>query len=188
METWRHLEHTLETMVALVNTGTPAADSEELPDVEAVRAFISDRIITEVEQPTAADLPGLYAVRSRMRAIFAAPDEATKTRLVNDALAAATIAPRLADHDGLGVHFHFFAPYASLSEHLNTDCTMALAFLIASGEANRLKTCQNPDCSRVMIDSSRNRSRNFCDRKSCGNRLHAAAHRERLRLARVDQT
>lgn len=176
-----HLDHVLNTLVEFVNTGKPAAPTEELSDVEAVRIFIKARIITEVEEPTAADLPPLYVVRSRLRAIVTAPNEAAKTRLVNDALASAMITPRLAEHDGLGRHFHYFPAYASLSEHLLADCAMAIALLISSGEAVRLRTCSAPGCSNIFVDSSRNRSRTYCDSKKCGGRLHSAAYRRRQR-------
>jgi predicted RNA-binding Zn ribbon-like protein len=60
---------------------------------------------------------------------------------------------------------------------------MALAFVIAAGERSRLATCAAPDCSRVLVDLSRNRSKRYCDSRTCGNRLHVAAYRERRRAA-----
>jgi predicted RNA-binding Zn ribbon-like protein len=176
-----HLDHVLNTLVELVNTGSPAAPVEKLPDVASFHNFISARIITEVEEPTAADIAPLHVVRSRLRAIITAPNEETKTRLVNDALASAMITPRLVEHDGLGQHFHYFPAYASLSEHLLADCAMAIALLISSGESTRLRVCSATGCSNVFVDSSRNRSRTYCDNKKCGNRLHAAAYRQRQR-------
>lgn len=105
---WDHLEHVLGTLTALVNTAPQAADTEQLDDLLAVRKFIADRIITEVEEPTQADIASLHALRTRLRAIFTAPDGEARVRLVNDALMAAAITPRLVDHDGMGMHFHFF--------------------------------------------------------------------------------
>ncbi|TRZ86560.1 MAG: hypothetical protein D4R83_04375 [Streptomycetaceae bacterium] len=58
---------------------------------------------------------------------------------------------------------------------------MALATLIDSGEISRLQVCKGVGCSRVFIDSSRNRSRAYCDSKTCGARVHAAAYRLRQR-------
>lgn len=183
MTQWRHLEHVLQTTTALVNTGPPAAETDELPDVDAVRAFIQERIITEVEDPTASDVTAIHAVRSRLRAVFTAPDEEARTALVNDLLASATILPRISNHDGLGSHLHYFPPYATLSEHLVADCAMALAFLLTSGDSDRLRVCQRPGCARVLLDTTRNRSRTYCDSVRCGNRMHAAAYRERKRRA-----
>jgi predicted RNA-binding Zn ribbon-like protein len=35
----------------------------------------------------------------------------------------------------------------------------------------------------VLVDLSRNRSKRYCDSRTCGNRLHVAAYRERQRAA-----
>ncbi|HZV25943.1 MAG TPA: CGNR zinc finger domain-containing protein [Acidothermaceae bacterium] len=176
-----HLDQILSTLTALINTSPHIASTEELGTVDAVRAFVESRSITEVGPPTQADLATLHTVRRRLFAIFAAPDEETKIALVNQTLASASIEPRLVVHDGFGIHFHFFPPYASLSEHINADCAMALAVLLASGEANRLRICGAPNCNRVMVDNSKNRSRAYCDSRTCGNRVHAAAYRDRQR-------
>lgn len=179
---WRHLEHVLGTLTALINSAPPAAAEEELADVEALHRFVQDRVITEVEQPTARDIAPIHQVRAQLRAVFVAPDEESRTELVNGLLASARIVPRLSDHDGLGLHLHYFPPFATIDEHLVADGAMALAALLTSGEGDRLKLCRAPDCSRVMVDSSRNRSRNFCDSGRCGNRVNAAAYRERQRI------
>lgn len=179
---WRHLEHVLGTLTTLINSAPPAADEEELGDVDALRRFVHDRLITEVEEPTARDLEPMHQMRAGMRAIFVAPDDSSKTELVNALLSSARIMPRLSDHDGLGLHLHYFPPFATIEEHLVADGGMALAALLTSGEGDRLKVCRAPDCSRVMVDSSRNRSRNFCDSGRCGNRVNAAAYRERQRV------
>jgi len=178
-----HLEHVLGTITALINTAPPAAAEDELADVEALRRFVEDRLITEAEPPTARDLLPIHQVRAQLRAVFVAPDDAGRTEMVNQLLASARISPRLTDHDGLGPHLHYFPPFASLEEHLLADCAMALAVMLTSGEGDRLRVCRAPDCSRVMVDNSRNRSRNFCDSGRCGNRVNAAAYRERQRSA-----
>jgi predicted RNA-binding Zn ribbon-like protein len=58
---------------------------------------------------------------------------------------------------------------------------MALAHVISVGERERLRTCEAPDCEHVLVDLSRNRSKRYCDARTCGNRLHVAAYRERRR-------
>lgn len=60
---------------------------------------------------------------------------------------------------------------------------MALAFLIVAGERERLRRCDAPDCRHAFVDLSRNRSRRYCDSRTCGNRLHVAAYRARRREA-----
>jgi predicted RNA-binding Zn ribbon-like protein len=56
-----------------------------------------------------------------------------------------------------------------------------LAFIVVAGERERLRRCEAPDCVRVFVDLSRNRSRRYCDSRTCGNRLHVAAYRARQR-------
>jgi hypothetical protein len=180
-----HLDQILGTLTALVNTSPQIAGVEELGDVEAVKAFAAARSVTEIGPPTEADIAPLHRVRRRFLAVFTTQDEDARIALVNELLASAPIEPRLLEHDGWGLHFHFFSPYTALSEHLNADCAMALAVLLASGESNRLRVCEAPECSRVLVDFSRNRSRAYCDSRTCGNRVHAAAYRDRQRAKEV---
>jgi predicted RNA-binding Zn ribbon-like protein len=103
--------------------------------------------------------------------------------VLNDLLGTVTVIPRLTDHDGDPWHIHYYPPGAAVSEHLVTDGAMALAVVITTGEHERLQVCAAPDCSRVLVDLSRNRSKRYCDSRTCGNRLHVAAYRERRRAA-----
>ena len=50
-------------------------------------------------------------------------------------------------------------------------------------EEERLRRCEAPDCRRAFVDLSRNRSRRYCDSRTCGNRLHVAAYRARRKEA-----
>jgi hypothetical protein len=177
----QHRNHVLDTVTLLINSCPPASSTEELGNLDVVREFITARTITEVADLTPDDVEHLHLVRSQFRSIFTAPDENAKTVLVNELLASAKITPRLVEHDHLGIHFHYFPPLVSLAEHLFADGTMAIAFLINSGEVSRLRVCTGQDCARVFVDSSKNRSRTYCDSKTCGARLHAAAYRQRQR-------
>lgn len=178
---WHHLGHVLGTITTLVNSAPPAAEADALVDLESLQRFISDRVITEVEPPTGADLDGVHALRSQLRAAFVAPDDDARRVVINRLLSTAPITPRITDHDGLGLHLHYFEPYSTLPKHLLADCAMALATLVTAGDGDRLRVCAAADCARVMVDRSRNRSRTFCDSGRCANRINAAAYRERQR-------
>ena len=56
---------------------------------------------------------------------------------------------------------------------------MGLAWLVVAGETTRIRSCESPTCREVFVDFSRNRSRRYCDSRTCGNRLHVAAYRAR---------
>ena len=154
-------------------TGSPALG--DLTD------FVARHEISEPGRLTKDDLEAVRRLRGRLHAIFGAADQPAAVRLVNALVADARTTPRLTDHDEWPLHMHYYAPGARLAEHLAADCGMALAFVLAAGEWERLTTCDAPDCNRVLVDLSRNRSRRYCDSKTCGNRLHVAAYRARQR-------
>jgi predicted RNA-binding Zn ribbon-like protein len=51
--------------------------------------------------------------------------------------------------------------------------------LAVLGEWDRVKICPADDCRWAFFDQSRNRSRNWCSMRVCGNREKARAWRER---------
>ena len=53
--------------------------------------------------------------------------------------------------------------------------------LLTSEELKIVRFCEALDCEWLFLDSSRNRSRRWCDMKSCGNRAKARRHYERSR-------
>ena len=179
-------ERALACIVDLVNTCVPSGSSEvveELGDLDALRAFVVRHDISEVGRLTADDLRAVHELRARVAAVFDADDDAAAAAAVNSLVSRAAVTPRLTDHDGYDWHVHYFSPGASLGEHLAIDCGMALAHVVASGERERLRRCDAPDCDQVLVDLSRNRSKRYCDARTCGNRLHVAAYRERQRAA-----
>lgn len=169
----------LGTVADLVNTAPGTAGTEVLGDPAALQQFVERHEVSEVGRLTKGDLDAVRRVRARLHAIFLAPDQHTAVELVNGLVADARTTPRLTNHDGHPWHVHYFAPGASLAEHLAADGGMALAFVVAANERDRLRVCEAPACSRVLVDLSRNRCRRYCDSRTCGNRLHVAAYRAR---------
>ncbi|MEV6264061.1 CGNR zinc finger domain-containing protein [Streptomyces sp. NPDC051784] len=173
----------LETVVDLVNTAPESAGGDGLAELSALYAFAERHHISGVGALGDKDLRAVHDVRSRFAEIFAAPDARTAAGLVNSLVADAGTTPQLTDHDGYDWHVHYFAPDASLADHLAADCGMALAFIVVAGEQERLRRCEAPDCRDAFVDLSRNRSRRYCSSRTCGNRLHVAAYRARRRDA-----
>ncbi|MGW0736524.1 CGNR zinc finger domain-containing protein [Streptomyces sp. NPDC002851] len=177
----------LDAVVDLVNT-TPSASGRDasadgLADVAALEEFVRRNQISDVGVLSEHDLAAVRRLRDRFAEVFATPDAQTAARLINDLVAAAGTTPRLTDHDGYDWHVHYFAPGASIADHLAADCGMALAFFVVAGEQERLRRCEAPDCRHAFVDLSRNRSRRYCDSRTCGNRLHVAAYRARRKEA-----
>ena len=175
-------EQSLLVVVDLVNTDPEYGGTDELADPDALQAFVTRHHVSDVRRSDAADLVALTRLRSRLRSAFGVDDKARVARLVNSLLAAAPVCPRLSDHDSYDWHVHYFAPGATLAEHLAVDGGMALAHVVAADETERLRVCAAPDCHSVLIDLSRNRSKRYCDARTCGNRMNVAAYRERKRL------
>ncbi len=168
-----------EVIVDLINSAPHSDQVERLGGVGDLSSLMQTWIVTEADVPREVDVDRLHRFRARLRALVIAPDPAAKIDIVNTLLSGADVHPRLVQHDGLALHIHYFAPYASVAEHLMTDCAMELALMFEGGEGDRLKECAAPDCGSVFIDRSKNRSRLYCDSQTCGNRLHAAAYRAR---------
>ncbi|MFF3331935.1 CGNR zinc finger domain-containing protein [Streptomyces sp. NPDC002888] len=174
----------LDAVVDLVNTA-PEDDTtpEGLPDVAALAEFVKGHDISDVGVLSEFDLSAVHKIRGRFATVFAAQDVRNAATVINELVAAAGTTPRLTDHDGYDWHVHYFAPGASVADHLAADCGMALAFFVVAGEQERLRRCEAPDCRRAFVDLSRNRSRRYCDSRTCGNRLHVAAYRARRKEA-----
>jgi predicted RNA-binding Zn ribbon-like protein len=176
-------ECSLSALVELLNTSSDACGSEQLPDVAALSAFVVRQDISEVDSLSSADLAAVHRLRSQLREVFSAGSTEEAAELVNAVVAAAGTTPRLTNHDQHDWHIHYFAPHAAIGDHLAAELGMALAFIVMAGERERLRRCEAPDSARVFVDLSRNRSRRYCDSRTCGNRLHVAAYRARQRSA-----
>ncbi|MFH8728586.1 CGNR zinc finger domain-containing protein [Streptomyces termitum] len=173
----------LDTVVDLMNTAAQGDREDTLADLDALRVFVEAHRISGVNGLGAEDLRAVREVRERFAAVFSAPEARIAAPLINQLVAAAGTTPQLTDHDGYDWHVHYFAPGASVADHLAADCGMALAFIVVAGERERLRRCEAPDCGRAFVDLSRNRSRRYCDSRTCGNRLHVAAYRARRKEA-----
>ncbi|MEU8684401.1 CGNR zinc finger domain-containing protein [Streptomyces sp. NPDC048611] len=176
----------LEAVVDLLNTA-PEGEAPEAPDsltdLAALEDFVRRHAVSGVGALGAGDLATVRSVRARFARVFAAADDRGAAEQLNALVASAGTTPQLTDHDGYDWHVHYFAPGASVADHLAADGGMALAFLVVAGERERLRHCEAPDCRHAFVDLSRNRSRRYCDSRTCGNRLHVAAYRARRREA-----
>ncbi len=180
------IERSLDCLVDLVNTAPspgPSGTADQLTDLDDLQAFVQRHDISEVSDLTVHDLQAILALRKAVSAVFDSPDDAAAAAAVNALVSQAGVTPRLTAHDGYDWHIHYFVPGASVAEHLTVDCGMAFAQVLAAGERERLRRCEAPDCDQVLVDLSRNRSKRYCDARTCGNRLHVAAYRERQRAA-----
>lgn len=189
-------ELTLRSACALVNSDRVAG--EHLADPADLQAFLDEYGWTGRRDRDGAELRAVHRLRTRLGAIWAVVDDEEETverlnALLRDTRAAPWLTrhpvpadPQLAAHRNLANrwHLHLAADDDPLWQRMGAEIAMALADLIRAGELRRLKSCAAPDCTAVLIDLSRNRSRRFCDTGNCGNRQHVAAYRERRAQAK----
>ena len=55
------------------------------------------------------------------------------------------------------------------------------ADLLTSEDLDRVRQCGDAECGWLFVDSTRNRSRRWCDMNDCGNRAKARRHYRRVR-------
>jgi predicted RNA-binding Zn ribbon-like protein len=168
-------EAALQAAVALINTDQP--DADELADVAALDRFISDWQWTGSRRGDRAELDRVRALRPRLRALWHADEEGV-VAAVNGMLREARALPQLVRHGEWGYHLHATPPDAALADRMMVEAAMAIVDVVRSGELDRLRVCDAPDCDDVVVDLSKNRSRRYCS-TSCTNRVNMAAFRAR---------
>jgi predicted RNA-binding Zn ribbon-like protein len=57
------------------------------------------------------------------------------------------------------------------------------ADMLTDGPLASIRVCEGRACGWLFLDTSRNRTRRWCDMKICGNRAKARRHQERARLS-----
>lgn len=170
------------TAVDLVNTLDVETGHDALVVPEHLAKFLDDHLDSYDRPLTQRDVTDVCGLRERLRLTFTLGSIDTVVDLLNDLLAESSALPQLTDHDG-NWHFHFTPPESSLFAHMAAEAAMGLASVIRDHGLERLRVCAANGCQRVFVDTSRNRSRRYCNPDICGNRTNVAAFRARQRAA-----
>lgn len=164
----------LNSTAALICTAETPDTLTTLTDLEA---FIAHWQYTGSRTHDHQELHDVQQLRYTLRKFWhATTDEAA--HLVNNILTTGNAQPRLVNHDNWGWHLHATTDDQPLAERMAVEAAMAMAAVIRENEMGRLKQCAAEHCTGVLVDLSRNRSRQYCGR-GCGNRMHVAAYRAR---------
>jgi len=168
---------------ALVNELDSDDERDVAPSPREAVATLS-RILAmdppSVAQLTQAHVPAFVALARRIRSVFAElrdRDIDAAAATLNELLAAHPAHPHLAKERG-DWRLHHHPHDAPLVPMWTAICAAALAEMIGDGTAQRLGTCERPECGRVYVDVSKNASRRFCS-LTCQNRVKVATFRER---------
>lgn len=170
-------ELALQGAAALVNTDGRGVQPDSLTTVKDLDEFVREWRWSGSRARDRAELDAVRALRPRLATLWDLPEE-DFADLVNTLLAESRALPRLVNHDDFGWHLHATPDDAPLSSRMAVEAAMAFVDVLRAGELRRLRVCEADDCENVHVDLSRNRSRRFCS-TTCGNRVAAAAYRER---------
>jgi predicted RNA-binding Zn ribbon-like protein len=182
-----HFAHDTEVALteaaALVNTLGGGVD--ELADRAGLDRFFERFPFSGKQLRTAEELAEVRELRERLRTLWTAKDRTEAAAIVNELLREAKAQPYLTKHDGLDWHLHVTAPDAPLAQRIGAEAAMGFLDLVRADDLDRLRICAAGDCSDVLVDMSKNRSKRYCDTGNCGNRTNVAAYRARQRAARA---
>jgi predicted RNA-binding Zn ribbon-like protein len=159
-----------------------AVAAEQLSDAEAVR--LREKAATN---PEAADavVERARALREAIYRVFTARNagEVLPTEdleLISDENARAS-ANRVLTPVGFGSCTFEWRTHDALDMPLWPIAVSAVT-LAASADAERVKECGSDNCNWLFLDTSKNRSRRWCDMKECGNREKARRHYHKARV------
>ncbi len=137
------------------------------------------RIATDTLAQTRALRESMYAVFSSRAAGLPAP--AADLQTLNRSIAC------LMAHAGLtssGSRFEWGWPEAAPGlDRVACWVARSAAELLTSPELTFVRECASYDCGRLFMDGTKNRSRRWCDMRTCGNRAKSRRHYERCRAA-----
>ncbi len=173
-------------VVAFINTLHRPDEDDVLAD-ERAAAWLADWLgagassgADDIDRDSRA---GLQTLREGLRELAAAnsgiqPDGETLARAVA-VLRSARLVVELGDH----MHVPRLVAPADAEPAGRAIAAVAHAYLNirATDDWSRVKVCAAPDCRWAYLDTSRNRSRRWCDMADCGNRAKNRTWRDRQR-------
>ena len=166
----------------LINTKGMPSGRELLTDVGAWKEFLQPFVIQDVDLLTERDVEQIKIYRERLREVFLTDDEGRAITRLNDLLRDVGAAPFITTHDGEPWHVHYSSPDAPIAHRIASGAAMGLATVITEQGFDRLGVCRADSCLDVYVDTSKNKSRRYCD-STCSTKVHVAAHRARKKEA-----
>jgi predicted RNA-binding Zn ribbon-like protein len=153
-------------------------------NVGAILPGVANKLAREADQhPTAAQASflGAITVREAIAAVLGAAVEHRQSppqdlRRFNAALGEAGEHLRLAGNKG---KFHLDWDRDNSFERVLWPLVRSAADLITSDQLERLRRCEGQGCGWFFLDTTRNRSRRWCNMAVCGNRAKVKRFYER---------
>ena len=172
-------EETLTFIVALGNTHPSASRSglDEIPTPLSLTTMLDAVKYSGRFDRDDAELASVHQTRDLLRDVWMqSRDDLVAS--VNTMLHDGRALPYLYRHDHLDWHLHATPLDAPLAERMRVEAALALVDVVRMNETGRMRQCAAPDCAGLLLDLSRNGSKQFCSVR-CGNRMNQVAYRER---------
>ncbi|MFI6602413.1 CGNR zinc finger domain-containing protein [Nonomuraea sp. NPDC050536] len=154
-----------------------AVPVERLADTQALRQWISQAYgPAEPYEISAADLTEARTLREALHRVLTAAMRGQRPDLgdvetVNAAARLPDVTPQLGEGD---VRWQGGGVRAVLSAVARDGI-----LLVGGSLLDRVKKCENPDCSLLFLDDSQARRRRWCSMDRCGNQAKVAGYRAR---------
>lgn len=171
-------------LLAFANTVDVEDGTDDLGSAADLAGWLAGRgLVPSGARATDADLAAAVRLRDALRARFRAHHDNTADNTADAAAdteltaAAAPFPLRLAVHDGTPT-------VVPAGEGVSGGLGAVVAAVVAAhadGMLPRLKICAEDTCAVAFVDASKNRSRQWCSMKVCGNRAKTRSYRARQR-------
>lgn len=170
-------------LVAFLNSAHLPDGDDQLADERAgpwLAEWLADAGVTPAGLDATAAPPELRLLREGLRQLAVVNCGArADPRAVAEAAAVLEQAPLLVDLAGGAGPRLTAADGADTTRLAIAVAAGAYLAVRARGEWPRLKVCASPDCRWAFLDTTRNRSRRWCEMAGCGNRAKNRAWRDR---------
>jgi predicted RNA-binding Zn ribbon-like protein len=169
----------LDQVREFVNTLDLETHEEQLDSADGLASWLEFRGLLPAGEPlTDADVRQARSMREALRKLLLAHNGAPLDPAAVDAVNAAAKSAELVVRFDAHGHARLVPSRPGSDGALGR--LLAIVFhAMADGSWERLKACPAEDCEWAFYDSSKNRSRTWCDMAECGNRAKARAYRER---------
>jgi len=151
-------EMALRAAVDLVNTLPLGGDDDTLTTPAEYEAFLSRYPYSGTVSRTRQEREAVRGIRSRLRTLWDA-DRESAVPIVNAMLRDGEALPQLVIHDDYDWHVHASDDDAPLATRILVETAMAFVEVIRMDEYDRVLVCEADDCDGVLVDFSRNRSK-----------------------------
>jgi predicted RNA-binding Zn ribbon-like protein len=170
--------HSEPWCLSFANTGTSRLDPsrKDFGGLEDLRTWLQKKSILAEDAPSTGEDSRILERAIRLReAIYGIGSALAEKRTpteddlgeLNWSVQKAVVAARI-EATGGGLEWNLDSLRASTAGSIGL-IALSAAGLFTSGQAGRVRECNNETCGWLFLDLSKNRSRKWCDMSDCGN-------------------